>query len=251
MAVELVPVDRRRAAPAGPRRRGRARARDAPRPSRHGLAAGHAGAPSRAHRGRPAVRARRLRHEGRPRVVLFALRALAARGALPAVTVLLTPLEEVDCEPYRALMEAEMAASARRPRLRAGLAGRRGQDAAQGLGVVRRSVRAARVARRRRPRHAAPTRSSSSPRQCLRRQRRSPTSTAASRPTWGSSAAGSRPNVVPDLAEAEIDVRFRTLGRRRVAAGVAPGPAASRPAPRLEVEGGPSLPAARARAAGS
>ena len=45
-------------------------------------------------------------------VALFALRALRARGPLPPVTVFFTPLEEVDCEPYRALMEAEMTASA-------------------------------------------------------------------------------------------------------------------------------------------
>ena len=45
-------------------------------------------------------------------IALFALRALAARGRLPSVTVFFTPLEEVDCDPYRALMEAEMKASA-------------------------------------------------------------------------------------------------------------------------------------------
>src|SRR4051812_34031923 len=44
-------------------------------------------------------------------VALFALRALHARGELPPVSVFFTPLEEVDCDPYRVLMEAQMKAS--------------------------------------------------------------------------------------------------------------------------------------------
>src|SRR5439155_12360772 len=41
-------------------------------------------------------------------VVVYALRALRARGPLPPVTVFFTPLEEVDGGPYLAQMEAAM-----------------------------------------------------------------------------------------------------------------------------------------------
>ncbi|PYQ26023.1 MAG: peptidase M20, partial [Acidobacteria bacterium] len=41
-------------------------------------------------------------------VVVFALRALHARGTLPPVTVFLTPLEEVDGGPYLEHMESAM-----------------------------------------------------------------------------------------------------------------------------------------------
>jgi len=44
-------------------------------------------------------------------VAVFALRALRSRGARAPLTVFFTPLEEVDCGPYRSAMEAEMAAS--------------------------------------------------------------------------------------------------------------------------------------------
>ena len=44
-------------------------------------------------------------------VLVFALKALRARGELPPVTVFLTPLEEVGCESYRSVMEADMRSS--------------------------------------------------------------------------------------------------------------------------------------------
>jgi glutamate carboxypeptidase len=45
-------------------------------------------------------------------VAVFALRALAARGVRPPVSVFFTPYEEIDCGAYRARMESAMKASA-------------------------------------------------------------------------------------------------------------------------------------------
>ncbi len=142
-------------------------------------------------------------------VLVFALKALAARGAIPPVTVFLTPLEEVGCEPYRSLMEAEMrgchavldfepawpggAVKTQRKgsasfTLRAnGAAAHAGADFARGanaiLELARRLLDAA----------------------ALTDLPRGVTVNV------GTIRGGTRPNVVPDLAEAEIDVRFRTL----------------------------------------
>jgi glutamate carboxypeptidase len=58
----------------------------------------------------------------------------------------------------------------------------------------------------------------------------------------GTIRGGTRPNVVPDLAEAEIDVRFRTLADGEAARDALRALRASDPRIRLEVEGGPFYP---------
>jgi glutamate carboxypeptidase len=169
-------------------------------------------------------------------VALFALRALHAHGLRPPVAVFFTPLEEVDCEPYRGLMEDTMRASAAvldfepawpggavktqrkgsgAVRLRArGLAAHAGADFEKGANAI---VELARLV------------------------------LAASALTdlahgvtvnVGLVRGGVRPNVVPDVAEADIDFRVRTVedGRRIENALKALRAADARVT--LEVEGG-------------
>jgi glutamate carboxypeptidase len=140
-------------------------------------------------------------------VVVFALQALRALGHRVPVTVFFTPLEEVDCGPYREVMEAEMKGSAavldfepawpggavKTERKGSGsyvltahgVASHAGADLSRGANAI---LELARL--------------------CLQ------VSTLTD-PERGLSAnvgvirGGLRPNVVPDLAAAEIDVRFR------------------------------------------
>jgi len=142
-------------------------------------------------------------------VASFALHALQARGRRVPVTVFFTPLEEVDCGPYRELMKSEMQAAAavlgfepawpggavKTQRKGSGsylltahgIASHAGADLSRGANAI---VELARV--------------------CLELS-------ALTDPERGVSAnvgvfhGGLRSNVVPDLASAEIDVRFRTL----------------------------------------
>jgi glutamate carboxypeptidase len=141
-------------------------------------------------------------------VVVFALRALRARAEPLPVIVFFTPLEEVDCEPYREVMEREMLASAavldfepawpggavKTERKGSGsfvltahgVASHAGADLSRGANAI---LELARL--------------------CLE-------TTTLTDTTRGTSAnvglirGGLRPNVVPDFAQAEIDVRFRT-----------------------------------------
>ena len=142
-------------------------------------------------------------------VALFAVRALHARGALPPVTIFFTPLEEVDCEPYRDLMEAEMRASRAVLDFEPAWPGGAVKTSRKGSGsfVLHAHGRAS---------HAGADLSKGAnaileiAHQCL----------AVSRltdPARGTSAnvgvirGGLRPNVVPDRAEVEIDVRYLTI----------------------------------------
>jgi glutamate carboxypeptidase len=141
-------------------------------------------------------------------VALYALRALSALGHRVPATVFLTPLEEVDCEPYRAVMEAEMKASAAVLDFEPAWPGGAVKTARKGSGSY--VLTAHGVAS-----HAGADLSRGAnailelARQCLR-------VAAFTDPERGVSAnvgvirGGLRPNVVPDLAAAEIDVRFRT-----------------------------------------
>jgi glutamate carboxypeptidase len=169
-------------------------------------------------------------------IALFALEALAAHGALPPVTVFFTPLEEVGCEPYRELMEVEMRASravldfepawpggavktARKGSgsftLRArGRAAHAGADFAQGVNAILELL--------------------------IQAQAASAFTDLARGITVnvGVVRGGIRPNVIPDLAEAEIDVRYTTLADgRRVEAGLR-ALAAQLPGARVEIDGG-------------
>ena len=141
-------------------------------------------------------------------VALFALRALRARGPLPPVTVFFTPLEEVDCEPYRALMEAEMTASAAVLDFEPAWPGGAVKTSRKGSGSFTLHAHG-------RASHAGADLARGAnaivelARQCL------DVSTLTD-PRRGISAnvgvirGGLRSNVVPDAAEAEIDVRFLT-----------------------------------------
>lgn len=143
-------------------------------------------------------------------VAVFALRALAARGPLPPVTVFFTPLEEVDCEPYRAVMEAEMKASAACLDFEPAWPGGAVKTARKGSGsfVLRARGRAA---------HAGADFEKGA-NAILALARRAIEASALTDLQTGVTVnvgvirGGIRPNVVPDHAEAEIDVRYPSLG---------------------------------------
>jgi glutamate carboxypeptidase len=169
-------------------------------------------------------------------IALFALRALAARGPLPAVSVLFTPLEEVDCEPYRALMESEMAAAAAVLGFEPAWPGGAVKTARKGSGsfVLRAHGRASHAG-------ADLTRGANAilelARQCLRVSEMTDNARGLSA-NVGVIRGGLRPNVVPDRAEAEIDVRFPTMSSGRALADALASLAPIDPAVRLELEGG-------------
>jgi glutamate carboxypeptidase len=141
-------------------------------------------------------------------VVVYALRALSALGHRLPATAFFTPLEEVDCEPYRAVMEAEMKASAAVLDFEPAWPGGAVKTARKGSGSY--VLTAHGVAS-----HAGADLSRGAnailelAQQCLQ------VSTLTD-PARGRSAnvgvirGGLRPNVVPDQASAEIDVRFQT-----------------------------------------
>jgi glutamate carboxypeptidase len=169
-------------------------------------------------------------------VATYALRALAARGRLPAVTVFFTPLEEVDCEPYRPAMEAAMKASAAVLGFEPAWPGGAVKTRRKGSGSV--TLRAHGQAA-----HAGADFDKGAnaivelARRCLEasgltdRERGITVNVGVIR-------GGIRSNVVPELAEAEIDFRVRTLedGRRVEAALCALR--SGDPGVRLHVEGG-------------
>jgi glutamate carboxypeptidase len=168
-------------------------------------------------------------------VLVFALKALAARGGPPAVTVFLTPLEEVGCERYRSVMEAEMrmsravfdfepawpggAVKTQRKgsasfRLRArGTASHAGADFARGANAIL---------------------------EISKRLLEAAAQTDLSRGVTvnvGTVRGGTRANVVPDEAVAEIDARFRTLADGEAVRGALESMRPSDPRVSLEVEG--------------
>jgi glutamate carboxypeptidase len=169
-------------------------------------------------------------------IALFALRALAARGTLPAVTVFFTPLEEVDCEPYRALMEAEMTASAAVLGFEPAWPGGAVKTARKGSGsfVLRARGRASHAG-------ADLTRGVNAilelARQCLRVSELTDVAAGVSA-NVGVIRGGLRPNVVPDLAEAEVDVRYPTLAKGRALEAAVRALRPVDTAVALEVEGG-------------
>jgi glutamate carboxypeptidase len=139
-------------------------------------------------------------------VALFALRALQAKGLRPPVTIFFTPLEEVDCDPYRALMEAEMLAAAAVLDFEPAWPGGAVKTSRKGSGSFTLHAHG-------RASHAGADLARGAnailelARQCLHISK-------LTDPVRGVSAnvgvirGGLRSNVVPDLAEAEIDVRF-------------------------------------------
>jgi glutamate carboxypeptidase len=142
-------------------------------------------------------------------VALFALRALHARGLRPPVAIFFTPLEEVDCEPYRALMEAEMLAASAVLDFEPAWPGGAVKTSRKGSGSFTLHAHG-------RASHAGADLSRGAnailelARQCLHVS----TLTDAARgvsANVGVIRGGLRANVVPDHAEAEIDVRFLTI----------------------------------------
>jgi glutamate carboxypeptidase len=173
-------------------------------------------------------------------VALFALRALAARGPLPALTVFLTPFEEVGCEPYRALMEAEMAASAAVLDFEPAWPGGAVKTERKGSGsfVIRARGRAA---------HAGADfeKGANAINELSRRVLDAAALTDLDRGITvnvGVIRGGIRPNVVPDLAEAEIDFRVRTVDDARAVEKAMRGLVSSDLRVSLEVEGGLNYP---------
>ncbi|HVR69607.1 MAG TPA: M20 family metallopeptidase [Vicinamibacteria bacterium] len=169
-------------------------------------------------------------------VALFALRALHALGRRVGTTVFFTPLEEVDCGPYRGVMEAEMKASSavlgfepawpggavKTERKGSGsyvltahgIASHAGADLSRGANAILELAR-----------------------KCLE-------VSALTDPARGVSAnvgvirGGLRSNVVPDLASAEIDVRFRTVADGVALDALVRALAPSDPRVRLSLAGG-------------
>jgi glutamate carboxypeptidase len=139
-------------------------------------------------------------------VALFALRALHARGLRPPVTVFFTPLEEVDCEPYRALMEAEMLAATAVLDFEPAWPGGAVKTSRKGSGAFTLHAHG-------RASHAGADLARGAnailelARQCLHVSKLTDSVRGVSA-NVGVIRGGLRSNVVPDLAEAEIDVRF-------------------------------------------
>jgi glutamate carboxypeptidase len=173
-------------------------------------------------------------------VVVFALRALAERGALPPLCVFFTPLEEVGCEPYRAVMEHEMRGSAAVLDFEPAWPGGAVKTGRKGSGsfLLRARGRAA---------HAGAdfTRGANAILELARQVGAASRLTDLERGVTlnvGVVRGGIRPNVVPDLAEAELDLRYLSIedGRRAEAALRALQP--ETPGVRLELEGGLGYP---------
>jgi glutamate carboxypeptidase len=169
-------------------------------------------------------------------VALFALRALAARGALPALTVFFTPLEEVDCAPYRALMEAEMRASAAVLDFEPAWPGGAVKTERKGSGSVLLRARG-------RAAHAGADfeKGVNAIAELARQVLAAGALTDLARGVTvnvGVIRGGLRPNVVPDLAEAEIDFRVRTVEDGRRVERALHALTADDPRVTLEVEGG-------------
>jgi glutamate carboxypeptidase len=169
-------------------------------------------------------------------VATYALRALAARGPLPAVSVFFTPLEEVDCEPYRPTMEAAMKASAAVLGFEPAWPGGAVKTRRKGSGSVtlRAHGRAA---------HAGADfeKGANAIVELARRCLEASSLTDLERGITvnvGVIRGGIRSNVVPELAEAEVDFRVRTLeDGRRVEAALS-SLRSSDPGVTLHVEGG-------------
>jgi len=169
-------------------------------------------------------------------VTVFALRALRAGGAVPPVEVFLTPLEEVDCEPYRVEMESAMRGARAVLGFEPAWPGGAVKTARKGSGafVVRAHGRAAHAG-------ADLTRGANAILELSHQAVRLSALTDAARGlsvNVGLVRGGIRPNVVPDRAEAEFDVRYRTLSDGREVERAFRSLTPAVPGVTLEVDGG-------------
>ncbi len=142
-------------------------------------------------------------------VLLYALQALQASGAALPVTVFLTPLEEVGCETYRDIMEAEMRMCSAALGFEPAWPG--GAVKTERKGSTTLTLRARGVAA-----HAGAdfARGANAILELSKRLLDAAALTDLESGVTlnvGTMHGGSRPNVVPDEAEAQIDVRFRSL----------------------------------------
>ena len=152
-------------------------------------------------------------------VIVHALRLLADEGRRVPVTVLLTPLEETRPDPYRALMESEMKASAAVLGFEPAWPGGAVKTERKGAGtfVLRARGRAA---------HAGAdfAKGASAVLEIARKVIEASALTDLGRGVTvnaGVIRGGIRPNVIADSAEAELDVRVRTMeDARRVEAAL-------------------------------
>jgi glutamate carboxypeptidase len=165
---------------------------------------------------------------------LKALKALNARGGIPPVTVFLTPLEETGCETYRSVMEADMRGSRAVFDFEPAWPG--GAVKTQRKGSASFVLRARGAAS-----HAGAdfARGANAILELSRRLLDAAALTDLARGVTlnvGTVRGGTRPNVVPDLAEAEIDLRFRTLADGEAARAALEALRPSDPRVTLEVE---------------
>jgi glutamate carboxypeptidase len=166
---------------------------------------------------------------------LKALKALDARGTIPPVTVFLTPLEEVSCDSYRSVMEADMRRS--RAVLDFEPAWPGGAVKTQRKGSASYTLRVRGTAA-----HAGAdfARGANAILELSKRVLDAAALTDLERGLTvnvGTVRGGTRPNVVPDLAEAEIDIRFRTLADGESARAALERLRASDPRVTLEIQG--------------
>jgi glutamate carboxypeptidase len=169
-------------------------------------------------------------------VLVHALKALARRGPLPGICVFLTPLEEVGGESYRARMEREMRSS--RAVLDFEPAWPGGAVKTQRKGSASFVLRARGVAA-----HAGAdfARGANAILELARRLLDVAKMTDLARGTTvnvGTIRGGTRPNVVPDEAHAELDLRFRALADYEAARAALAALSPSDPRVRLELEAG-------------
>jgi glutamate carboxypeptidase len=169
-------------------------------------------------------------------VAAYALRALAARGALPAVAVFFTPLEEVDCAPYRVRMESAMKSSAAVLGFEPAWPGGAVKTRRKGSGSVtlRAHGRAA---------HAGADfdKGRNAIMELARRCLEADALTDLDRGVTvnvGVIRGGIRSNVVPELAEAEVDFRVRTVDDGRRVEAALRALRSGDPGVSLQVEGG-------------
>ena len=146
-------------------------------------------------------------------VIVHALKLLADEGRRPPVTVFLTPLEETRPDPYRTFMESEMAAHAAVLGFEPAWPGGAVKTERKGAGtfVLKARGRAA---------HAGADfgKGASAILEIARKVIEASALTDLERGVTvnvGVVRGGIRPNVVPDQAEAELDVRVRTMDDAR------------------------------------
>jgi glutamate carboxypeptidase len=169
-------------------------------------------------------------------VAVFALRRLREEGRLPPVTVFFTPLEEVDCEPYRGVMEEEMRACRAVLDFEPAWPGGAVKTERKGSGsfVLRAHGRAA---------HAGADLGKGA-NAILEIARQSLAVSALTDLERGITVnvgvvrGGTRPNVVPALAEAEVDFRVRSVADGREVESRVRALQSNDPQVRLEVTGG-------------